>query len=88
MDEGLLDTDRDGIANCVDSDDMDSDGIPNDFEDEFGGLGITIDNPVTGNIASVTGSQTGGSRITSGDIAMVLPAGAASLGVDEITIRD
>ena len=65
--------------------DTDGDGVPDDFEEGFGGTNIKITNPESEppNSATVTGDAATGSTITSGDLMIELPPG--TLAISELT---
>jgi hypothetical protein len=69
--------------NCVNAlppGDGDGDGLSDTFESGFGGAGIQITNPETGNTGSAAGSAAAGATITSGSLTVTLPAGTSVQG--------
>jgi hypothetical protein len=70
-----------GTGSC----DVDNDGLTNSFEQGFGGGGISIVNPETGDTGTATGSAAAGSTVTSGSISVTFPPGTQAAGTIVIT---
>jgi hypothetical protein len=72
------------FSQCVAVDDQDGDGLLDDFEEGFGGTGVTVDalDPVAS-----TGDAQSGSTVSAGEFAVSFPPGTASTTEIEIVFE-